>query len=145
MKSNHGLLCLLFTLCTTLLFAQPKPNEVVTGSVSGVVLDADLNQPIPYATVVITSGEQTITGGITNDDGAFEINKIPEGIYTLRVQFIGYEAFERDLKIDRDHRKHDMGNLNLSAVPAELDAVNIVAERTTIEQKMFCWIVIILI
>lgn len=136
MKSNHGLLCLLFTLCTTLLFAQPKPNEVVTGSVNGVVLDADLNQPIPYATVIITSGEQTITGGITNYDGAFEINKIPEGIYTLRVQFIGYEAFERDLKIDRDHRKHDMGNLNLSAVPAELDAVNIVAERTTIEQKI---------
>ena len=78
MKSNHGLLCLLFTLCTTLLFAQPKPNEVVTGSVSGVVLDADLNQPIPYATVIITSGEQTITGGITNDDGAFEINKIEQ-------------------------------------------------------------------
>ncbi len=90
MKLNQGLLCLMLTLCTTLLFAQPKPNEVVTGSVTGVVMDADLNQPIPYATVVINAGEKTVTGGITNDDGVFEINKIPEGIYSLRVQFMGY-------------------------------------------------------
>ena len=137
MKSNHGLLSLLFLLCTTLIVAQPKPTEVVTGSVTGVVIDADLNQPIPYATIIISkSGGETLTGGITNDNGIFEIKKIPEGIYTLKIQFIGYETFERDLKIDREHREHDMGKLNLSPIAAELDAVNIVAERTTIEQKI---------
>ncbi|MDP5044462.1 MAG: outer membrane beta-barrel protein, partial [Leeuwenhoekiella sp.] len=137
MKPSYWLLCLLLSSFTTFSFAQPKPPEVITGSVRGVVLDADLNQPIPYATIVISKNAgDVVTGGITNDDGAFEISKIPEGIYTLKIQFIGYESTQRDLVIDREHRQSDFGTIKLSAVPAELDAVNIVAERTTIEQQI---------
>lgn len=137
MKSNHRLFSLILTFFTALAIAQPKPAEVLTGSVTGVVMDADLNQPIPYATVAISDRDgKVITGGITNDDGVFEITKIPEGIYTLKIQFIGYENSQRDLIIDREHRSTNMGIINLTTIPAELDAVNIVAERTTIEQKI---------
>ena len=136
MKSSHWLLSL-FVLCiSTIAFAQPKPEPLITGSVSGTVMDAELNQPIPYATIIISKGTEVVTGGITNDLGVFEISKIPEGIYTLKIQFIGYENSQRDLIIDRDHRNNNMGTIMLSAVMAELDAVNIVAERTTIEQKI---------
>ena len=137
MKSNQRLLSLLFVLFSFAAFAQPKPTEVVTGSVSGVVMDNQLNQPIPYATVVIVNPNgETLTGGITNDDGVFEIKKIPEGSYTLKIQFIGYEPVTRDLLVDRDHKETDFGKIALEAVAAELDAVNVVAERTTIEQKI---------
>ncbi|WP_442846223.1 TonB-dependent receptor domain-containing protein [Leeuwenhoekiella sp. H156] len=137
MKSNHRLLSLLFVLFSFAAFAQPKAAEVITGSVSGVVIDTQLNQPIPYATVVIMTGTgETLTGGITNDDGVFEITKIPEGSYTVKIQFIGYEPVTRELLVDRDHRETNFGNINMDAVPAELDAVNVVAERTTIEQKI---------
>ncbi len=137
MKSNQRLLSLLFLVFSFVAFAQPKPSEVVTGSVSGLVTDPQLNEPIPYATVVImTSTGETLTGGITNDEGIFEIKKIPEGSYTVKVQFIGYESVTRQLLVDRDHRETNYGTIAMEAVAAELDAVNVVAERTTIEQKI---------
>ncbi|RXG21157.1 TonB-dependent receptor domain-containing protein [Leeuwenhoekiella aequorea] len=137
MKSQQWLLSLIVLFLSTLSFAQPKPEPLITGSVSGTVMDAELNQPIPYATIIISKDAgEVVTGGITNDLGVFEISKIPEGIYTLKIQFIGYENSQRDLIIDRDHRNNNMGTIMLSAVMAELDAVNIVAERTTIEQQI---------
>ena len=137
MKSNHRLFGLLILLFSFTAFAQPKPVEVITGSVTGTVIDTHLNQPIPYATIVIAkaSGE-TLMGGITNDDGDFEIKKIPEGNYTVKIQFIGYDTATHNLIIDREHRENNLGTIRLEAVAAELDAVNVVAERTTIEQKI---------
>ena len=91
MKSNQRLLSLLFVLFSFAAFAQPKPTEVVTGSVSGVVMDNQLNQPIPYATVVIVNPNgETLTGGITNDDGVFEIKKVNEYAVFHRVGYCLY-------------------------------------------------------
>ena len=137
MKSILGLLSLLILFATSTVKAQPKPTEVVTGSVKGVVMDSTLNQPIPYASIIISSGEDKIvTGGITNDDGSFNVEKIPEGNYNLKVQFIGYESFNHAISINRQNRDWDLGVVNLVPVASELDEVNIVAERTTIEQQI---------
>ena len=83
-------LCLLFisisiqATVTNSLNTEPK-----TGSVSGRVLDATLNEPLPYVNVIIknTAGE-TITGGITLDDGNFKVDKIPEGTAIVSIQYL---------------------------------------------------------
>lgn len=137
MKSFFRLLCLCMLFVTYYTSAQPSPKEVITGSVKGTVIDQALNQPIPYATIVISdTQDKVITGGITNDDGTFKVEKIPEGSYHFKVQFIGYETYDKLITINRENQDWDMGTIGLSAAASELDEVNIVAERTTIEQQI---------
>ena len=109
----------------------------MTGTVTGKILDEQSGDPIPYATIVIASGNgETVTGGITNDDGTFEIKKVPEGAYNVKVQFMGYQTIEKPILINKDKRDWDLGPIKLAYAAAELDEVNIIAERTTIEQQI---------
>ncbi|WP_298794779.1 outer membrane beta-barrel family protein [uncultured Allomuricauda sp.] len=138
MKRVIFLFALLLCGAQSTILASINTNEPPIGSISGVVLDNALNQPVAYAAIVIKSedGTQTITGGITNDDGTFEIKKLPEGSFVLEVQFIGYKTHSQKLIIDKRNRKVNVGTITLMEETAELDEVEVVAERTTIEQRV---------
>ena len=120
------------------ILATSNDNEPPIGSISGVVLDNTLKQPVAYAAIVIKSedGTETITGGITGDDGTFEIKKLPEGSFVLEVQFIGYKTHSQKLVITKRNRKVNVGTITLMEETSELDEVEVVAERTTIEQRV---------
>ncbi|WP_422350571.1 TonB-dependent receptor domain-containing protein [Flagellimonas sp.] len=113
-------------------------NEPPVGSISGTVVDNALNQPVAYAAIVVKSedGTETITGGITTEEGTFEIKKLPEGNFVLEVQFIGYKTHSQKLVITKRNRKVDVGTITLMEETEELSEVEVVAERTTIEQRV---------
>ncbi|HUH28409.1 carboxypeptidase-like regulatory domain-containing protein, partial [Gelidibacter sp.] len=85
------LFCLI--MCST-LYAQPSVSDLPKeGSISGTIIDAHLNQPLPYVTIVIkNSNNETVTGSISQDDGNFKISKIPEGQFSATIQYIGYKT-----------------------------------------------------
>ena len=116
---------------------DPKTNADKTGSISGKVLDAELKQPLPYVNVIIknTSGE-TLTGGITLDNGTFEIKKITEGNIIVSVQYIGYKTYNKNVNIGKGNYKVNLGNIFLEEEAEGLDAVTVVAEVSTIQQKV---------
>ncbi|MBQ0735996.1 TonB-dependent receptor domain-containing protein [Aquimarina celericrescens] len=125
-----------FSLWCLFLIAQPN-NKTVLGSVKGKVIDKTLNQPIPYATIVINDGaNKIVSGGITTENGDFSITDIPNGNYTLKVQFIGYTTYSQSIEISRKNKDLDVGTVALEEAAESLDDVTIVAERTTIEQKI---------
>ena len=64
-------------------------------NVSGVVLD-DNNEPMVGANVVF---EHTYYGASTDLDGKFIFTNVPAGEYTLKVSYIGYEAFTKKIQI----------------------------------------------
>tara|TARA_R110000868_G_scaffold134407_3_gene346374 strand:- start:1730 stop:1990 length:261 start_codon:yes stop_codon:yes gene_type:complete len=69
--------------------AQPLNNETKTGSISGKILDASLNEPLPYVNIIIKNvANEIITGGITRDDGTFNISKIPEGKAIVTIHWV---------------------------------------------------------
>lgn len=48
------------------IFGNRHPSK--TGTVSGLVYDASLNEPLPYVSVVLSNPKgETITGTITNE------------------------------------------------------------------------------
>lgn len=118
------------------LFANDPENAL--GSINGNVVDNHTNQPVPYAAVVIKSedGTKTITGSITNDDGSFEIKQLPDGTFTFEVQFIGYKTYSQKLVIAKGKRNLNIGTVTLEEETKELEGVELVAERTTIEQRV---------
>ncbi|MDC7994019.1 TonB-dependent receptor domain-containing protein [Altibacter sp. HG106] len=127
----------LFLLClwSTLTFALTEPDR--PGTISGTVFDKILAQPLPYVTVVVKDLQgNTVTGGVTNDEGYFQIKEIPEGKSQVSITYIGYKTYQTQIEIKRGQRTLEMGRILLEEDVAALDEVVVTAERTTIEQKL---------
>ncbi|WP_335974346.1 outer membrane beta-barrel family protein [Gaetbulibacter jejuensis] len=107
------------------------------GTVTGKVLDVNLNQPLPYVNIIIKNAAgTTITGGITDDQGNFEIKNIPEGKSFLSAQYIGYKTVTKEIIVDKGSYRIDLGNIMLEEDIASLDEVTVVAEVSSIQQKV---------
>lgn len=133
---NLFLVCVL--LFSLVLRPQTAPTDVRIGTVTGKIIDKTLGEPVPYAAVVIKSkaDNATVTGGITREDGTFEVKRIPEGTFIFEVQFIGYKNFQQEISISRRNRNINLGTITLEEDVAQLEGVDVVAERSTIEQKV---------
>jgi outer membrane receptor protein involved in Fe transport len=122
-------LLLLSFLCFGFSFAQ---QEI---TVSGTVLDADGNYPLEYATISFFSKKEnkTITGGITDTKGIFKIEIVP-GIYDVKVEYLSYKTKTYENKsLTQDI---DLGTVSLALNLEALDAVEVIAEKTTVEIKL---------
>ncbi|TDN88780.1 outer membrane receptor protein involved in Fe transport [Salegentibacter sp. 24] len=107
------------------------------GKISGLVIDAELQEPIPYATISIFDMETKLVSGNTSAiDGTFTIEKIPTGTYLFKIQFMGYKPFSKEIEITKNHNTLNFGTIELEADVAMLDGVTVIAERTTIEQRI---------
>lgn len=119
------------------LAVQASATHENTGRISGKVIDAELNEPIPYATISINDLEgNLISGNTSGDDGNFVIDKVNAGEYTLKVQFIGYKPYTQKIEITSNKATIELGVIPLEPDLAQLDDVNIVAERSSIEQRI---------
>lgn len=123
--------------CPIILLAQPAPDPGPKGSISGTVLDKDLQEAIPYATIILNDKNgNLVTGSITDESGNFNIPNVQAGAYVFIVQFMGYQSHKEDLLITKDNANLNLGNILLNSEVAELDDVVITAEITTIQQKI---------
>ncbi|MEW7280785.1 TonB-dependent receptor [Aquimarina sp. 2201CG1-2-11] len=129
------MLSLLLFRCS-FIFAQPSSN-IVVGSIQGKIIDKNLEEPIPYATISIHDGaDKIVSGGISTEKGDFIISDVPKGSYTLQIQFIGYKTYSQPIEISRKTKDINIGIISLEETAEALDDVTVIAERTTIEQKI---------
>ena len=125
------------TLFTILSTQATEKETLVDGSIFGKVYDASLNEPLPYVNIVIKNSEgEIVTGSITLEDGTFKITKIPEGNITVTIQYIGFKAVVKELTINKGNRKVDFGIIMLEEEASSLEEVTVIAEVSTITQKV---------
>jgi outer membrane receptor protein involved in Fe transport len=138
MKKLISLWCiLLFTLSTQAKTPFNLNSEDKTGTISGRVIDDKLNEPLPYVNIVIKNeAGETVTGAITLDDGTFKIDKIPEGKIIVSVQYIGYKTINKEITLSKENIKINIGDIRLVEEATGLDEITIVAEVSTIQQKV---------
>ena len=74
--------------------------------IKGTVYDINQNEVLPAATVYI---EELGIGVITDNEGVYRITGIPEGTYTLKVQFLGYQPTEKKIRTDRGAKSNNIG------------------------------------
>ncbi|CAM4122922.1 TonB-dependent receptor [Zobellia nedashkovskayae] len=97
---------LVLFLMTTMAFSQ--------GTITGTVIDGELNEPLPGASVVI---QGTTNGTSTDFDGKFQI-EITENAGTLLVSYIGYTSKKVAYTSDGD-----IGRIVLEPNAQELEGV----------------------
>ena len=105
-------------------------------AVSGVVVDEDRNEPIPFATVaLLQAGSNEILSGTTTDiDGKFELTADNPSI-KIQISFIGYNVKVVDAPAVAA-RKMDFGIVLIQSSTLGLDEVEIVGERSEMEFKL---------
>jgi outer membrane cobalamin receptor len=115
------------------------------GKVKGTILDKSNNTPLSSATVQIfetSDSGKLITGGSSDDKGAFEISDIPFGTYTIKISYIGYgNATAKNVVLSSDSKVKDLGTVKLIPGSEVTDVIEVTTEAPMMtvegEKKIF--------
>lgn len=115
-------------------FAQGYPGNTPSFTVTGKVIDFDTKQALEYATIIFTPLKgKKITGGITDASGKFSIN-VRKGQYNISIEYISFKT--KKLKTRTINQSTNLGIIALHADSEMLDAVEIIAEKSTVEIRL---------
>ena len=70
-----------------------------TGTLAGVVLDADTGAPLAAANVALPDLNR---GAVTDAEGRFFLNAVPIGTHVLRASTVGYEEARQTAEVAAD-------------------------------------------
>ena len=112
------------------LLALSMASSALAEKVEGFVYDKDNNEPMIGVTVSCKVNGQ-VKGTVTDIDGKYSLD-IPEGSTSLSFSFMGYEAQNVPIIVER--QKGFKGNVYMAQVSTDLDAVVVSAGRY--EQKL---------
>jgi outer membrane receptor protein involved in Fe transport len=131
---QYSLFILLF-ISTTVAWSQASPSSIKSITISGKVLDKDTGEPLEYATLVLQSVENPsqVTGGITDVKGLFSV-EAKAGNYNIRIEYISYKTYT--LNNQTLNTDTNLGAITIGLDVSQLDEVELVAERTTVELRL---------
>ena len=118
-------LSILFTLG---LFSQIAFSQ---GQVSGVVKDKSSQKPIEFASVALykSSDSTLLNGGITDAEGKFLIDNLPQGSYYAMASFLGYKTLIiSSIQLSKNEKKA-LEPIFLSSDLQELQGVDVQGKR----------------
>ena len=131
---NSILLSLLFLLISSAVLAQTQCR------ISGRIIDQSTGEPLAFAYVMLEKDSKFITGGISSDDGSFQLVTAENDSLTFIVRFIGYETLTQILNI-AGNRTLNLGDINLVPSAEEITTVTvtgILEQRTeSLETKTY--------
>ncbi|MBL8003193.1 MAG: outer membrane beta-barrel protein [Flavobacteriales bacterium] len=131
----------LLALCALFLFVPlyaQRPNGAggqgrpAIARVYGKVLDAGTRKPVEFAPVQLlrAGSDSVLSGALTEENGDFQLDKLPFGPFKLRVSFMGYKRLELDVRITPDKVEQDLGNLLLEPDAAVLKDAEVFGEKS---------------
>lgn len=127
------------TIATMLTLSAQRPGGGGQGQIFGKVKDEQTKKGIEYASIsLVNPGSPKLAGGtITNPDGSFQLENIPNGRYILKITFLGYKPFQSDtIRIDQTRDLIDMGTVTLTSSAKSMDKVEIVAEAGLVTNEI---------
>jgi Carboxypeptidase regulatory-like domain/TonB-dependent Receptor Plug Domain len=110
------LFALMISLCPSALHAQ------VTGTISGYVQDQS-GGAMPKATVTVeSSGRQLVRSTTTNATGFFDLQALPRGTYSVKVEISGFETqIRKDIEVTAGANVRVDFVLNIRGVTAQVE------------------------
>jgi outer membrane receptor protein involved in Fe transport len=131
---------ILFALISTNLQAQ-HPSD---GFIQGSIKSKSTKKPIQFATVALFKSSDSIcfTGTITDADGRYFIEHIPDGDYYLMVNLIGYSNYKSKIfSINSQINKLNLGEFSLTETSLPTENIVVTAEsptfNTAIDRKVY--------
>lgn len=116
----------LFLFAFTLMSFSTLAQGIIRGKITNPVN----NQPVGFANVLILGTE---LGAISDENGNYEVQNVPPGLYNVRASFVGYKtstAFEVQVTLARPVQL----DFSLSEDASELSEVVVSSEFTRSEE-----------
>ncbi|NLP57148.1 TonB-dependent receptor [Lutibacter sp. B1] len=108
---------LLFLVFLSLQAAYSQQSEI-----NGTVLDKQ-NNPVPFAHIII---ENLHKGTSANEDGVFQISKVPIGTHSIRISAVGYKTLRKQIILKENEAFNIHFNLENDT---ELEQVEVFGNR----------------
>jgi Carboxypeptidase regulatory-like domain len=123
---------LAFAIVATLFSASALYGQA-TGSFSGTVLDKSGSSIVGATVTVSSQGTGAARDATTDDAGHYQISLLPIGIYTVHVEFTGFQPAEsKDLRLQVDEAREIDFTLSPSSVATSVEvSSSAVAVETT--------------
>ncbi len=104
-------------------------------SLSGKFIDKAQNEPLIGVNVLLTSLRDTNIqlGGTSDLNGAFSLPGLRPGMYRLRATYIGYQAHEQEIRLERGSQ--DLGVIGLEQAAMQLEGVTVEGVQVRAQQK----------
>src|SRR5882757_268958 len=129
---SKRILFVLMICMTALCFSQLAFGQAI-GSFSGTITDKSGSTIAGAAVTVTSQGTGATRDAKTDDSGHYIVNLLPVGVYTIHVQFQGFQSAEaKDLKLQIDESRELNFSLNPASVSSSVEVVaDAVAVTTT--------------
>ncbi len=118
-----------------ILFCALYATAQQTYTVKGQLIDQSSESPLEFATISFISNdpEKLPQGGVSDLDGNYQFQITP-GTYEVKWDFITFKTITRkNVVIDKDM---DFGTMAMEVDRAQLDAVVVIAEKTTVDIRL---------
>ena len=106
-------------LVSTAFAAMAQDN-----SVKGFVYEESTGEPMMFTNVYLKG---TTYGGSTNENGYFNINRIPDGRYTLLITSVGYDTIAEPISLEKGQSVNR--KFYLKETSQKLETVTITADK----------------
>jgi TonB-dependent receptor len=111
---------LLFLLFNTIIFGQ-------SGSVKGVIKDAQTNEPLPFSNAVL---DGTSLGAAADKEGKYLITNVPPGSYKLKATYVGYKSQDISIEVKAGRTTE----YNFSLAPETIEGQTVVVTGQALGQ-----------
>ena len=115
--------------------SQAKSALKITGNIT----DATNNKPIEYASVGLTdqTTNKVVNGAITDSTGYFEIANATPGVFTVNIDFIGYQKIVlKDVTINASGKVYSLNTISMTPSAKMLDAVTVSGRAAIVENQI---------
>lgn len=120
-------------ICMLLITSMLRAQYIVKGKV------ADKNNAgAAYATVALLAATDSsiVKGGLTNENGDFQIDHPLKGAYRISVQYVGFaKAFTNQFTLNDTNKIQEFRQITLDDEAANLEEVTVKGQRSLVENK----------
>ena len=122
----------LLILCLSSYFAMAQKVTV-----SGSVVDGSLNEPMPGASVVLLQPKDSAqAAGVSSDlEGKFKLPAVKAGNYILRISFIGFQTYYRNITLPKQNNSVNLGEITLQENSKMLKEAEVTAKLAQVEMS----------
>jgi ferric enterobactin receptor len=114
--------------------ARGAPPPAGNGEVKGTIVDLKSNAPVARASVAVRNrgNPAVVAGALAGPTGAFRVQGLRPGVYSLRFTFLGFAPKTQEVTITPAAPIADVGTVQLSRVAVALSGVDVVEKQDAV-------------
>lgn len=135
---NIKIIIAIFVLIFSTAVLPQERTGNFQGQLSGKVIDSSTRHTIEYANIVVFSLKDSsmVTGGVTNNEGLFNITLNRPGRFKVEIRFIGYDTEKREVAITPANPNVNLGEILIHPSAINLSDVVVQGERSPVTYQI---------